>query len=307
MIPDPPAAAVFEEHRPRLFSMAYRMLGSAAEAEDAVQDAYLRWDAADRSMVSTPVAWLTKVTVNLCLNRLSSARAQRERYVGPWLPEPVLTGGSASAAADLGPLESAEQRESVSFALLALMERLTPAERAVFVLREAFGYGYREIAAILDTSEAGSRQTYRRARGRLAEKRRRFEPSTERWHEIVDRFLDAAQGGDIEGLHALLAEDVVSWSDGGGKGIAARVPVIGRAKVGRFIAHWRHQVTPEHEIGAVEVNGAPAVLTLFRGAPFCVIVPEVEDGRIVALRTVLNPDKLGHVAAQLDRPMPPAG
>ncbi|GGS67730.1 sigma-70 family RNA polymerase sigma factor [Streptomyces violaceus] len=164
----------FEVHRPRLFSLAYRLLGSAEEAEDAVQDAYLRYSGADRAGIEHPAAWLAKVVTNLCLNRLTSARARRERYVGTWLPEPVVTGNGA-----LGPLESAEQRDAVSMAMLVLLERLTPTERAVYVLREAFGYGHREIAGVLDLSEANCRQVYRRAVRRVGEPQARFEPASE--------------------------------------------------------------------------------------------------------------------------------
>ncbi|WP_106586969.1 RNA polymerase sigma-70 factor [Murinocardiopsis flavida] len=290
-------AEEFEEHRGRLFSVCYRMLGSAAEAEDVVQDTYLRWAAADRPGIVIPAAWLTKVAVNLSLNRLASARVQREAYVGPWLPEPVATGGPAGAP--LGPLERAEQRESVSVALLTLMERLTPAERAVFVLREAFGYGHGEVADVLDISEAASRQAHRRARLRLAEDRRRFEPSDRRWREVVDRFLDAAQGGDIDALHAVLAEDVVTYSDGGGKVTAARIPIAGRDRVGLFLGRLVGMVTREHVLAAVDVNGVPAIMVLLRGDIIAVFSPEVADGRIAAMRIVVNPDKLGYFARQM--------
>lgn len=181
---DAAPGADFEEHRPRMFGIAYRMLGSAAEAEDTVQDAWLRWSSADREDVEHPGAWLAKAVTRLCLNRLTSARARREEYVGPWLPEPVLTGDGV-----LGPLESAEQRDSVSMALLLLLEQLTPVERAVYVLREAFAYGHREIAGLLDLTEANCRQLYRRAAGRVAAGRaagprpasRRIRPSGRAW------------------------------------------------------------------------------------------------------------------------------
>ncbi|MEY9212168.1 RNA polymerase sigma-70 factor [Thermobifida halotolerans] len=302
MTADTDGAAEFETHRGRLFAIAYRMLGSAAEAEDAVQDTYLRWHAADRSAVATPAAWLTRVLANLCVNRLTSARVRRERYPGPWLPEPVLTG-SAAGEAPLGPLETAEQRDSVSFALLTLMERLTPVERAVFVLREAFGYSHREVAGILDTTEESSRQAHRRARQRLAGERR-FEPSPRHWRETVHRFLDAARGGDLAELEKLLAEDVVFWSDGGGRASASRRPVPGREKVLRLLGGLLRQLTPEHELRAVEVNGAPAVLVLLSGEPVSVLVPEGRDGRVAAVRTVVNPDKLGFLAEQLARTPP---
>ncbi|MFE2428701.1 RNA polymerase sigma-70 factor [Streptomyces sp. NPDC059373] len=285
-------AAEFEEHRPRMFGLAYRMLGSASEAEDAVQDAYLRWNGADRSAIARPAAWLTKVTANLCLNRLTSARARRETYVGPWLPEPVLTG-------EPGPLEAAEQRESVSMALLTLMERLAPAERAVFVLREAFGHSHRDIAGILGIGEANSRQLHRRAHQRMAEDRRRFEPTEEHRREMVERFLDAARGGDLAGLESLLAEDVIAWSDGGGKVTSARRPVLGRAKVARFMAGLFRGADPDTVVAVAEVNAAPALLALLAGHVIGVLVPEIDSGGIAAIRTVTNPDKLGYLAAQL--------
>ncbi|MFC3999018.1 RNA polymerase sigma-70 factor [Nocardiopsis sediminis] len=292
-------AAEFEGLRPRLFAIAYRMLGSASEAEDAVQDAYLRWNAADTSAIEVPAAWLTTVLTNLCLTRLTSARATREHYVGAWLPEPVLTGTPAAGGPGIGPLETAEQRESVSLALLSLMERLTPAERAVFVLREAFAYPHSDIAGILGITPEASRQLYRRGRQRVAEDRRRFEPSERRWHDVVEKFLDAARGGDIAALEALLAEDAVSWSDGGGKVRAARHPVHGRQRVARLLAGIAGQATRDHTIGLAEVNGVPAILVLLDGEPAAVLAPEVVDGRVAAIRSTVNPDKLAFLARQL--------
>jgi RNA polymerase sigma-70 factor (ECF subfamily) len=185
-------AEAFEAHRPRLFWLAYRLLGSASEAEDAVQDLYLRLHAADSALIESLPAWLTKVVTNLCLNRLTSARARREVYPGPWLPEPVLTDDRT-----LGPQETAEQRESVSIALLSLMEQLSPTERAAFVLREAFAYTHFEIAEILEMSEANARQLYRRAKQRLGEPRQRFQPDRAQWRRLVDRFFTAASAGDV--------------------------------------------------------------------------------------------------------------
>ncbi|MGA9309797.1 MAG: sigma-70 family RNA polymerase sigma factor, partial [Pseudonocardiaceae bacterium] len=207
-----PSAEEFLDQRPRLFSLAYRMLGEAGEAEDVVQDAYLRWAGAARAEIAYPPAWLTKVVTNLCLNRLTSERARRETYVGSWLPEPVLTADGA-----LDPLGTVEQRDSVSLALLRLMERLTPTERAVFVLREAFAYSHRQIAGFLDVSEANSRQLHGRARQRLGAARPRFEPDRAQWHRLVERFLAAAQGGDAAELRELLAADATATADGGGK------------------------------------------------------------------------------------------
>ncbi|EUA59366.1 RNA polymerase sigma factor, sigma-70 family protein [Mycobacterium intracellulare 1956] len=221
----------FESQRPRLFGLAYRLLGSASEAEDAVQDAYLRLHRADAEAIESLPAWLTTAVTNLCLTRLTSARARREVYPGPWLPEPVLTDDRT-----LGPLETAEQRESVSIALLSLMERLGPTERAAFVLREAFAYSHFEIAEILETSEANARQLYRRARQRLGEPRRRFQPDRAQWRRLVERFFTAARAGDVDGLVEILTDTVTSTADGGGKVAAAGAS--SRAAIGRP-AMWR--------------------------------------------------------------------
>ncbi|MBW4718573.1 RNA polymerase sigma-70 factor [Saccharothrix sp. SC076] len=290
----PDLAAEFEAQRPRLFALAYRLLGVAAEAEDAVQDTFLRWSAVDRAGVVAPAAWLAKVLTNLCLNRLTSARARRERYVGPWLPEPVLTDDAA-----LGPLESVEQRESVSLALLVLLERLTPAERAVFVLREAFGYTHREVADVLDVSEAASQQLHRRARAHVDRARRRFDADPVRGERIARRFLAAARTGDLADLERLLAADVVAWADGGGKVTAARQPVRGAAKVARYLAGWMGRPVPDLEITVREVNGEPGIVAVVGGRLSGVMALEVVDGRVTAVRTVVNPDKLAHAEGRL--------
>jgi len=289
------AAAEFASHRSRLFSLAYRMLGSASEAEDVVQDTYLRWSAADHRAVRSPAAWLTRAATNLCLNRLNSARAQRESYVGPWLPEPVFTRG---AAGELGPLETAEQRESVSLALLTLMERLTPAERAVFVLREAFGHSHREVAGVLGVEEAHSRQLLRRARERLGSAPR-FDVDDAQRRAIVERFLAAALEGDVAGLERLLAGDVVAWTDGGGRTTAARRPIAGRAKVVRYFLGMG--IRPEAariEVEYAEVNGEPAAVVRDGGELRAVVAPEIRAARISAVRTVVNPAKLAFAARQ---------
>ncbi len=297
----------FEGLRPRLFSIAYRMLSSASEAEDVVQDAFLRYDQARPAELRSAAAWLTAVVTNLCLDRLKSARAQRERYVGPWLPEPVLTGAAAGSGTvagaglgALGPLETAEQRESVSFAFLLLLERLNARERAVFVLREAFAYGYDEIAAILGLSEANCRQLYHRARQHVTEERVRFEPSPRRRRELGDRFIAAAEGGDLAALEALFAEDMTVWADGGGKVAAARRPLVGTADVLRFLsglATGRYAGT--FTLRVAELNGAPAMLVLLGGKMDTACAFEMEGGRITALRVVRNPDKLAFLARQL--------
>lgn len=283
----------FEQLRPTMFGLAYRLLGSAAEAEDAVQDAYLKWAGAERDSIGSPRAWLAKVVTNLCLNRLTSARARRERYVGPWVPEPVLTSDEV-----LGPLETAEQRDSVSLAMLMLLEQLSPVERAVFVLKEAFAYSHREIAAILDVSEVNSRQVHSRARRALnrSDERRVLNPS--HLEELVESFLSAARDGDLPALESLLTADVTAWSDGGGKVTAARRPVHGAAKVARLYAGmFAGAAQVSLEIG--EINGGPAVIATAGGALYGILGFEVVDGRIAGLRAVANPDKLAFVSRQL--------
>jgi RNA polymerase sigma-70 factor (TIGR02957 family) len=289
----------FEEQRPRLFWLAYRLLGSASEAEDAVQDAYLRLHAADRAAIRSLPAWLTKAVTNLCINRLTSARARREVYVGPWLPEPVVTSDGA-----LGPLETAEQRESVSIALLTLMERLGPAERAAFVLREAFAYPHREIAEILDTSEANARQLVRRARQRLGDPTPGARPDTAQWRLLVERFFTAARSGDVDALVAILAADVTSTADGGGQVAAARKVIVGRDRAARYFARGLGRAMPRIDLrlDVAEVNGEPALLA-FDGTMLAgVLFFEIADDRIAAVRAVANPDKLGFLARQLSHP-----
>ncbi|WP_405703949.1 RNA polymerase sigma-70 factor [Streptomyces sp. NBC_00069] len=292
---DAAPGADFEEHRPRMFGIAYRMLGSAAEAEDTVQDAWLRWSSADREDVEHPGAWLAKAVTRLCLNRLTSARARREEYVGPWLPEPVLTGDGV-----LGPLESAEQRDSVSMALLLLLEQLTPVERAVYVLREAFAYGHREIAGLLDLTEANCRQLYRRAAGRVAAGRAagprpRFAPDPAQWQSLVETFLTAARDGDLARLEGLLTADVQYVSDGGGIVGAARRPILGADKVARFLVGALRKYVAGLPISFAEVNGEPGLIV--GGAT--VLQMEIEDGLVRGVRTVVNPEKLEFLRRQL--------
>ncbi|MFC9132911.1 RNA polymerase sigma-70 factor [Streptomyces sp. NPDC057099] len=286
----------FEVHRPRLFSLAYRLLGSAEEAEDAVQDAYLRYSGADRAEIERPAAWLAKVVTNLCLNRLTSARARRERYVGTWLPEPVVTGDGA-----LGPLESAEQRDAVSMAMLVLLERLTPTERAVYVLREAFGYGHREIAGVLDLSEANCRQLYRRAVRRVGEPQARFEPASEQQEELVTSFITAAREGDLAGLEKLLAADATWWSDGGGKVTAARWPIEGGPRIAHFLAGGGPKFSVGLEFVPVEVNGATGLATWAGDTLAGLAAFEVRDGLVTGVRAVVNPEKLVFARRQLAR------
>ncbi|GAA3774820.1 RNA polymerase sigma factor SigJ [Plantactinospora mayteni] len=281
------AVEEFERHRSKLFGLAYRMLGSAEEAEDVVQDAFLRWYHAPA--VEAPWAWLAKVATNLCVNRLTSARARRESYVGSWLPEPVRTADGA-----LGPLDSAEQRDLVSLAFLVLLERLNPVERAVFVLREAFGYSHREVAEVIDSSEANSRQLYRRARLRLADAPGNAKRPTGRAHrrDLVESFLAAVEEGDLRGLEKVLAEDVTVWVDSGGRIGAARRPICGVHRVSRYLVGARSTAGRRVRLLVAELNGAPGLLALAGEELIGVLVPETTGDSISEIRIIANPDKL---------------
>jgi RNA polymerase sigma-70 factor (TIGR02957 family) len=289
----------FEAARPRLEAIAYRLLGSAGEAEDAVQETFLRWQAADTDHIEVLEAWLTKVLTNLCLTQLTSARVRRETYVGRWLPEPLLAGDPM-----LGPAETAEQRESVSYAVLTLMERLTPTERAVYVLREAFDYPHRDIAGILDITEAASQQHLHRARERLARDRPRVEIDAAAARRIVEEFLAAATSGQVEPLVRLLTTDAISVGDGGGK-IPARVKAFeGAAAVAKFL--WgmfkpgpakRAILGDRADVYASTVNGEPAAVAVVEGRVLGVMCLEVSAEGIVAVRNQVNPDKLKRATA----------
>lgn len=257
-----------------------------------MQDTFLRFDAADREAIRTPAAWLTKVLTNVCLNRLSSARARRERYVGPWLPEPVDTTQGV-----LGPLETVQQRESVSMAFLLLLERLTPPERAVFVLREAFGYSHREIAELLELTEAHCQQLHHRAREHVASGRGRFAASGAQGQRLARRFLTAARSGDLDGLRDMLATDVVVWADGGGRAAAARRPVRGAERVARYLG-WMSREQPGLRVLVTELNGQPGLVALVGDSVLLAVVLEPEDDRIAGIRIVVNPDKLSFLSAQ---------
>ncbi|WP_245669128.1 RNA polymerase sigma factor SigJ [Nocardia speluncae] len=286
----------FERQRGRLFGLAYRMLGSATDAEDIVQDAFLRWQQVEPGSVGKPDAWLVKVTTNLCLNLLGSARYRREHYIGPWLPEPVLTNDGV-----LDPPATAEQRDTVSLGFLLLAERLTPAERAVFVLREAFGYSHGEVAAVLELSDSNCRQLHHRARNRLAGTGQRPGAGDTRGHrELVERFLDAAQGGDLAALEQMLAEDAISVADGGGAQGVARRPIRGAAKVARYLASITGRFGTGLTVSIHEVNGVPAGIARFSATPIGVFVPEIADGRLTDIRIIANPDKIRFAASQLE-------
>lgn len=285
-------AREFLDHRPRLLGIAYRMLGSMWDAEDVVEDAMVRWLAVDREEIREPAAFLTTMVTRRALDLLRSARVARERYVGPWLPEPVATGSSP-----LDPLDTVERRESVSLATLRLMERLTPAERAVFVLHEAFDVPHAEIAEVLDITTDGSRQHLHRARSHLAATERRFEAEEAAHDELFGRFLDALERGALDRLQDLLSADVVAYSDGGGKVRAARRPVVGAGRVLAFYGGLRSRLPLQVE-RRLEVNGRSAALIRFGRARVLLNV-DVRDGAVAEVHWILNPDKLSYLQEQL--------
>ena len=285
-----------DELRPLMFSIAYRMLGSVAEAEDIVQEAFLRMYGPAAPEARSPEALASTVTTRLAIDHLRSARVRRERYVGAWLPEPLLTAGDAA-----DPARRIEADETVSMAFLVLLENLSPVERAVFLLREVFDYDYGQIAEIVDKSEANCRQILARARRRIEERRPRFEASRERRDELARRFLAACESGDTSELERLLAEDVVFYGDGGGKAPAVTRPVTGAVQVARFVLGIASQVAAAGgRFELTEVNGQPgARLIDGQGRLGAVLELTIADGRVRELRNVLNPDKLGHLGLPL--------
>ena len=276
----------FESHRPLLFSIAYRMLGSVADAEDIVQEAYLRWREAPEAEVRSPKAYLSAVVTRLAIDRLRSARARREEYVGPWLPEPLVS----ERAEEVAVLD--ELDESLSMAFLVLLESLNPVERAVFILREVFDYDYDEIARIVGKSEANCRQIAHRARQSVAARRPRFERSPEQEERLTQQFVEACMNGDMEGLISLLSEDVTLWSDGGGKVAAAPYPIHGPERVARFLLGVLRTVPPGFFARPTWVNGGPGVVGYVDGHPTSVVALDAADGRLRGVRIVVNPEKL---------------
>jgi RNA polymerase sigma-70 factor (TIGR02957 family) len=286
---------VFEERRNLLFAVAYRMLGTAADAEDVVQDAWLRWSAADRSDVAEPTAYLVRIVTNLALDRLRSAQAQRESYVGPWLPEPLLTTPDAG--------EDVDMAESVSMAMLVVLETLSPLERAVFVLREVFGYSNAEIAEVLDRSETSVRQLAHRAREHVQARRPRFHTSREERRLATSRFIQATLGGDINALMEVLAPDVTLWTDGGGKVPAPLRKITGADKVIR----WLQAVVGRPYVGVapedmtfdiIELNGVPGIVINGPDGPISAFTVDVDDAsRVGTIHVVANPDKLRALSA----------
>jgi RNA polymerase sigma-70 factor (ECF subfamily) len=282
----------FEEYRPLMFGVAYRMLGSVPEAEDAVQNAYIRYSQMPPGSINSPKAFLSTVVTRLCLNQLQSARAQRESYLGPWLPDPLLTEDDPRS-----PTRRAETLESISMAFLVLLERLTPVERAVFLLREVFDYSYAEIAEIVEKGEDAVRQIFHRAKKFLADERPRFTPSTRHHEELLGSFMRAVQDGDLGGLTALLASDVTMWADAGGKvrGAATR-PLHGPYAVAQFMIGSLRFVRGTLTAEIRSINGEPALLLREDGKPLVVVSMTIAgDETIRDIRVIGNPDKLAHL------------
>jgi RNA polymerase sigma-70 factor (TIGR02957 family) len=276
--------------RPLMFSIAYRMLGSVAEAEDVVQDAFVKMQQSD-TVPESPDAFATTVTTRLAIDVLRSARRKREEYVGSWLPEPLIS------SADGDPAHRIEVDESVSIAFLVLLETLSPLERAVFVLREVFGYEYAEIAAVVQKSEANCRQLLVRGRRRVEEGKPRYDPSPQRRSELAERFFDALRDGDVKALERVLAEDVTMYGDGGGKAPAVARPVRGNVQVARFLLGLvRLAERTGMTFEPVEVNGQPGAWGhSAEGAVLGVVMVDIVDGHVAVVRNLVNPDKLGHL------------
>ena len=295
------SARVFDEHRALLNSVAYRILGSVTDAEDTVQEAWLRWSGVNPSDVIDSRAFLVRVTTRLAIDRLRRAKARRESYVGPWLPEPVLTGRDVA--------EDVALAESVSMAMLVVLETLSPLERAVFVLREAFGMPYAEIGEVIGRKEEAVRQLARRARDHVQERRSRFDADQSEQRRVTERFLQATSTGDLEALMAVLSPEVTLVADGGGRALAPRRPVHGAEKVARFLlavateermARFLRSVGSEPvaadlRVHVARINGGPGVVVASGDKPITALVLEVADGVIQTIHLVANPEKLASV------------
>lgn len=282
------AVEVFAGVRRRLFGIAYRMLGSSSDAEDIVQEVWIRWQRYDRDTVLEPAAFLATATTRLSINFLQSARSRHETYIGPWLPEPVNT--------DDDPELGAERGEALGFAVLLLLEKLTPTERAAYVLREAFDYPYSQIADIVQLNEAAARQLVSRARKHLLAERSAQVASSEQ-KRLLEAFLVAAQSGDVTALEELFAADVVSYSDGNGVKLAARIPVTGRTRVAKFVAAFSGHFWKGKTIDWVELNGQPAVTLSEEGRVSTAVTVTASPDGILQLMWMMNPDKLNRVSA----------
>jgi RNA polymerase sigma-70 factor, ECF subfamily len=287
------ALDVFTHERERLFALAYRMLGSVQDAEDVMQETFLRWHRTPIETIESPPAWLTTVVTRIALNQLQSARVAREAYVGPWLPEPILTDDASS------PSDQAELSDSLSIAFLTVLERLSPRERAVFLLRDVFGYEYDEIARMVELSESNCRQILHRAKRRLDQRRTRFPADHETHRQLLESFVHAVNGGDVDGVVKLLARDAVLWADGGGRVRAAALrPVRGAQSVAKFLVGVRRKFGLG-EVTMRVVNGRLSLIASVDGVLQRVVSIEVAAGLIAGVYVVANPDKLRSVSRAL--------
>ncbi len=283
----------FVEYQPLLFAIAYRMVGTVADAEDLVQETYLRWQRAQEHQdepITSPKSWLTTTLTNLCIDHLRSARVRREEYIGPWLPEPLIT------AQMVDPAEQAMLADSLSLAFLTVLERLNPIERAVFLLHDVFGYEFTEIAPIVAKSASNCRQLARRAREHVLAKRPRFAPAPRVRERLTDEFLRACTAGDLPSLIATLSDDIAIWSDGGGKALAARKSVQGVEKAAAFMLYLAQAGVVEQLVyQQMEINGQPGVIAFKDGHPYSVLALDIVDDRIHEIAIIVNPDKLQHL------------
>ena len=298
---DRDSARVFAEHRALLISVAYRILGSVTDAEDAVQEAWLRWSGVNPSDVTDPRAFLVRVVTRLAIDRLRRAKTRRESYVGPWLPEPILTGRDVA--------EDVALAESVSMAMLVVLETLSPLERAVFVLREAFGMPYVEIADVLGRKEEAVRQLGRRARDHVQERRSRFDADQSEQRRVTESFLEATSTGDLDGLMAVLSPGVTLVADGGGRALAPRRPVRGAEKVARFLLAVATEermtrflrsvggepIVADLRVSMAPVNGGPGILVASGDKPISALVLDISEGVVRTIHLVANPEKLAGV------------
>jgi RNA polymerase sigma-70 factor (ECF subfamily) len=294
------APEVFESLRPRLFGVAYRMVGVAMDAEDILQEAYLRWQAADQTAVASPQAFLTTMVTRLAIDHLRSAQVRREEYVGPWLPEPILADHAPEAMDDEAD-EHVLLLESLSSAFLVLLESLNPVERATFLLHDVFDYDFAEIAPIVGKSEANVRQIARRARAAVSARRPRFEPLPAKRDRLLHQFIQSCEQGDLPGLLNLLAGDIVLSSDGGGKVAAARHPIHGPEKVAALLLGLTRRRAPNSELRAATINGQPGLIYVEAGKVRTVVSLHCSDDHIQAIYAVSNPDKLRYVAEQIEQ------
>lgn len=299
---DDAATATFQAERPRLVSLAYRMMGTPDDADDIVQEAWLRWRSADHHAIDNPAAWLTTVTTRLSIDRLTSARARRETYVGPWVPEPMPAGASDGLALDrsnsVDPSDLVAASESLSLGFLRVLETLTPVERAVFLLHDVFGYRFDEVAAAVERSPAATRQIAKRARDRVRDGRPRVEPEPTDVEALWDAFSSAVLEGEVERLMSMLTDDVLHVSDGGAERHAARRPIIGPHKVARlFVNIARRELRPDDEMHRVVVNGESGLYITRSGEPFMLMVLGWREGKLAEAIAVLSPHKLSRFHA----------